>query len=449
MTYKILKFIFRIALKIYFRKIKINYLNELPTNQPILFVSNHQSSFMDALLIAAMLDRPLNFMSRGESFNTPLKRWIFKQFNMNPIYRKEHSPDLISKNQSLIQGFQRLLLKKHSVLIFPEGISHNEPRLYPIKTGAARVILGAQVLADHDIFLVPIGLNYENPHCFRSKVLINFGKSVKLEAYNIVFSKNERKAVQLLTDRIGFELEQLTLTIENDELNNLVPVIQSIYEAELIRESPIALPKEKKAFHIRKDLIQGMHFFEKCFPKRSKRIKKSLQEYEQLLLNYRIKGNWLDANFNKASQIQIIRNIFFYLAGLPVFLYGLINHLGIFKLPPLIAESIIKRPDFRGSLTLSFGVMCFVFFYSLQISLVALMTKSFVWTLVYSISLPLTGSFVIYYFRKLRKDKEILDFKWSMKNNSEILQTLIKYREQILQQLRLARQDYLAFTRKV
>jgi hypothetical protein len=368
---------------------------------------------------------------------------------MNPIFRKEHSPNLTNKNLALIEGFQRLLLNKHSILIFPEGISHTEPRLYPIKTGAARVLLGAQALASHEILLVPIGLNYENPHRFRSKVLVNIGKSIDLEAYNIVYAKNERMAIQLITDRIGFELEQLTLNIENDELNNLVPMIQSIYEAELIRESPIVLSKEKKAFHIRKDLIQGMQFFEKCFPKRSKSIKGSLQEYEQMLLNYKIKDNWLDVHFQKPSQMQLLKKLFFYLVGLPIFFYGLINHLGVFKLPPLIAESIIKRPDFRGSLTLSFGVLCFVIFYSLQISLVALMTKSFLWTLAYAISLPLTGSFVIYFLRKLRKDREIVEFKRCLKSNHQILQTLKRYREQILQQLRLARQDYLTFTRKV
>jgi glycerol-3-phosphate O-acyltransferase / dihydroxyacetone phosphate acyltransferase len=449
MIYDLLKSVFRIALKLYFRKIKVNFAENLPTDKPILFVSNHQSSFMDAILITCMLKRQLHFMSRGESFNTPLKRYIFRQFNMNPIYRKEHSPKLTSKNSALIEGFQRLLLNKHSILIFPEGISHVEPRLFPIKKGAARVILGAQALANHEILLVPIGLNYENPHRFRRKVLVNFGNAIGLKKYNNIYCENERLAVDQLSKRIKYELEELMLNVENEELNRFVPVLQTIYEKELIEKSPIELPKEKKAFRIRKDIIQGMHFFEKTFPLRARRIKEGLLDYQQLLSNHKINDKWLEPKFQKSSQKKPLTNIFFYLIGLPIFLYGFINHLAILKLPPLIVERVIKRPDFRGSLLLSFGVLCFVGFYVFQIILFGWVSKSLAWTLVYALTLPFSGWFSLYYFRKFWKLKERLEFNRHLKNNGQMLDYLTDKREQLLHQLRLARQAFLAFSEKV
>jgi hypothetical protein len=264
-----------------------------------------------------------------------------------------------------------------------------------------------------------------------------------------MYAKNERNAVRMLTERIGFELKQLTLIIEHEELKSFVPVIQALYEKELIEQSPIELPKEKKAFQIRKDIIQGMHFFDHYFPVRSKRIKKSLDEYHQLLLSFKIKDKWLDSNFQKSYRPLSLSKTLFYLGGLPVFLYGLINHLGILKLTPLIVGRIIKRPDFKGSLLLSYGVLCFFFFYGLQISLFAWLTSSVIWTLVYIISLPLTGSFVMHYVHKLAKDKDALEFNRYLKNNHQILKSLKDYREHLLDQLRLARQDYLTFSKKV
>ncbi|MFT5165072.1 MAG: glycerol-3-phosphate O-acyltransferase/dihydroxyacetone phosphate acyltransferase [Saprospiraceae bacterium] len=445
MIYHTLLIIFRFALRLYFRKIKVNFEAKLPMDKPILFVSNHQSSFMDAILIGTLTKCPLQFMSRGESFNTPLKRWIFKQFNMNPIYRKEHSPELLSKNSALIEGFQRLLLNKHSILIFPEGISHVESRIYPIKSGAARVILGAQATSAHEILLVPIGLNYENPHRFHSEVLVNVGQSVEMEEYNQLYKKDERRAVRLLTERIKFELDRLTLNVTNEDLENLFPVIQSLYETELIEQSPIALSKDKKTFRIRKDIIAGMHFITEKFPDRAKRIRESLCDYQQLLRQYNINDKWLSTEFQKSSRQWSGRNILFYLAGLPISIYGLITHLWIIKLPPLMVEKIIKRPDFKGSLLLSFGVLCFVLFYILQISLFAWIMASFFWTLIFSLSLPLSGAFLLRYIRKFWQDKDILEFKAYLKNDWQMLEHLNENRQQLLHQLRLARQDYMAF----
>ena len=267
MIYEFLKVIFRIAFKLYFREVVINHYQEFPADKPILFVSNHRSSFMDALLIGACLKRQLHFMTRGESFNTPLKRWLFKQFNMHPIYRKEHSPGLTAKNQSLISGFQQLILNNHSVLIFPEGISHVEPKLYPIKTGAARVVLTNQTLASHEFLVVPIGLNYENPHRFRTKVLINFGKAIELEPYFKKYRENEKEAVSMLTDKIRIELEQMALNIEDEELEDFVPVVRSLYEKELIQKSPNYFTKRTenvsnpKRYHSRHALYRNEFSF--------------------------------------------------------------------------------------------------------------------------------------------------------------------------------------------
>jgi len=443
MIYQILKIIFRVALKLYFRKININFYEEFPKGKSILFVANHPSSFMDALLIAAFIKRPLHFMSRGESFNSPWKRWIFSYFNMHPIYRKEHSPGLVSKNTSLINGFQQLLLSKHSILIFPEGISHVEPWLYPLKTGAARVILGAEENDSEEILLVPIGLNYENPHRFRSKVIANFGKAIDLAKYRKEYSQNKRKAVHQLTEKIKSELENLIFNIENEELHKFVPVVQSLYERELVQNSPITLPKEKKRFRIRKDIILGMHFFEKKFPSRSKHIKKGLREYQKMLKFNSVKDNWLDSKYPYFARFKPIYTVLYYVLGFPLFLYGLINHLGPMIMPRFIVKAIIKRPDFRGSLLLAFGALCFLIFYMLQFSLLISLTGSVFWAIIYLISLPITGCFALYYFRDFLRDKDMIMFKIFLQKDQNLLAYLKSYREQLLQQLRAARTEYL------
>lgn len=66
---------------------------------------------------------------------------------------------------------------KESVLIFPEGASHDQTKLIPLKQGIAVSALGAmKKYPGLKVKLVPCGLKYFKPHQFRSKAIIEFGE---------------------------------------------------------------------------------------------------------------------------------------------------------------------------------------------------------------------------------------------------------------------------------
>ncbi len=66
-----------------------------------------------------------------------------------------------------------------AVLIFPEGTSEHVPRLLPLKTGVARIALGAEARrkaagAPQDVALVPVSVRYDDPTSFRSRARVRF-----------------------------------------------------------------------------------------------------------------------------------------------------------------------------------------------------------------------------------------------------------------------------------
>src|SRR5437867_10252746 len=65
-----------------------------------------------------------------------------------------------------------------AIAIFPEGASHSEPKLRPLKTGAARIALGAAAAlsAAPPVRIVPAGLYYRAKRTFRSAALLYFGE---------------------------------------------------------------------------------------------------------------------------------------------------------------------------------------------------------------------------------------------------------------------------------
>jgi hypothetical protein len=67
------------------------------------------------------------------------------------------------------------------VAIFPEGTTHDRPRLDPIKTGAARIALGARAAGADRLTIVPVGLSFPDKVALRSSALVQFGHPIDLD----------------------------------------------------------------------------------------------------------------------------------------------------------------------------------------------------------------------------------------------------------------------------
>ena len=69
--------------------------------------------------------------------------------------------------------------------------------MLPIKTGVAIIALGAEAKYNFelDLSIVPIGLNYSNPHNFKSDVFVNIGKPIKVSDYKDIYLKDPKEGV--------------------------------------------------------------------------------------------------------------------------------------------------------------------------------------------------------------------------------------------------------------
>jgi glycerol-3-phosphate O-acyltransferase/dihydroxyacetone phosphate acyltransferase len=60
--------------------------------------------------------------------------------------------------------------------IFPEGGSHDNTDLLPLKVGVASIAFGVLDKFDVNVPIVPVGLNYFRGHRFRGRVVVEFGR---------------------------------------------------------------------------------------------------------------------------------------------------------------------------------------------------------------------------------------------------------------------------------
>src|SRR5688500_15855219 len=136
-----------------------------------------------------------------------------------PVYRRQDEGEDVSKNQETFVAARKLLARGGTIGICPEGVSHNEPGLRPIKTGAARISLAAVATGEvSNLKIVPAGLYYTSKTSFRSDALLYFGIPIDVEPVTLEPDGSPpREAVRELSNKIEKALREVILDAKHEE----------------------------------------------------------------------------------------------------------------------------------------------------------------------------------------------------------------------------------------
>ena len=131
-----------------------------------------------------------------------------------PVHKPEdhNSP---TSNDEMFASCYGALDDAGNILIFPEGVTRNEPSIATVKTGAARIAIGARAHGVAGIQIVPLGIHYEDKAALRSRVFINVGVPLDLDELiaeqtpaGTEVAASNRAAVDALTDDIDVALRR-------------------------------------------------------------------------------------------------------------------------------------------------------------------------------------------------------------------------------------------------
>ena len=219
----------RAAAFVYYR---IRYAREaIPVAGPVLLVANHPNSLLDPMLVVAAAGRPVRFLAKAPLFRDPKTAWLVQAAGAIPVYRRTDDPAEVGKNVDAFEAVYAELARGAAVGIFPEGLSHSEPALAPLRTGAARMALGAAALTRVPVHIVPVGLVFRQKDVFRSEALAVTGAPV---AWDDLAPRgmDDAEAVRDLTARIAVALAGVTLNLEQWADRPLVECAVRIWETE-------------------------------------------------------------------------------------------------------------------------------------------------------------------------------------------------------------------------
>ncbi|MFV8756693.1 lysophospholipid acyltransferase family protein [Nannocystaceae bacterium ST9] len=220
----------RLLLRIFFRRIEVVGGERVPDAGPVLYVLNHPNGLLDPLFILCLSPRPVTFLAKAPLFHTFLIKHFVRAFECLPVYRAVDGEDP-SKNRASIEASIAGLGKGRALALFPEGKSHSEPWIEPLKTGAARIALSASASSE-PVRIVPVGLDYSAKTTFRSHALLIYGEPIVTPKIDLDAEyRPPEDAAEELTEAIADALARVTLQAREAEAITLARDARRIWAA--------------------------------------------------------------------------------------------------------------------------------------------------------------------------------------------------------------------------
>lgn len=445
MIYRILKTLMRLSVNFFYRKIEISNSHLTKINTPVLIAANHPSTFMDPIIIAVNLKRKVYFLAKASVFNSSFSKWLLPKFNMIPVYRQQDNPELVHKNKETFIKCYEHLAQNHGVLIFPEGSSITERKLRKIKTGAARIALGAEAENNFTLGLsiLPVGINYSDAHRFRSKVFINIHEPIHLKNYRDKYYEDAANCARELTEELKNALEKHIIAIEEDKLDELIKNIEIIYKRKISKELNINTKNEAENFELTKNLINAVKYFNETDPQKIETVKNKIDFYlnnvnrigisEHLIHHPEENESYFMGNF------KILLGLLF---GLPLFAYGFIINIIPFRIPFIAVKLFVKEDQYRGAVGMVTGTFSFLLFYTIAAIFIQSTFNNYLITTICLLSFPFAGLFSFTYHLMFLKLKSKLKLTSLFFSKQTMIANLILLRKEIIEDLDKAKAEY-------
>ncbi len=184
-------------------------------NGPLLLAVNHPSSFLDAIILDILFDKPIWSLARGDVFKKPFYIKLLTKLKILPVYRTSEGVENLEANYQTFDFCKDIFQKNGIVLMFSEGKCINEWHLRPLKKGTARLAVNSWQQGI-DVKVLPVGINYSSFRKFGKNIFLNFGNIISKE--EILLHDTDGKRHLSFNDKLKAELEQLVYEIPANDI---------------------------------------------------------------------------------------------------------------------------------------------------------------------------------------------------------------------------------------
>ena len=342
---RVIRSALRVILRVFFPRIEVAGLERVPDRGPVMYAANHPNGLIDPLFLLCLSPRPVSFLAKAPLFKTPVISWFVKAMGSIPVYRRQDGGFDPAKNRTTFERARAILSSGGVIAIFPEGASHGDPKLRPLKTGAARIALGAGSIQgdEQSLLIVPLGIYYTAKGIFRSSALLYFGEPISVDPIPPrEDGEPPAAAVHALTDRIERALSDVTLQADEHEALALVARAEEVFSSEDATSDERLVEK----FELRRRFMAGYSTLRDKSPQRLAAILEKIDRFEAEVRDAGVDPKTLQPrSASSARGAQAILDALALLILLPFAVVGTIVNYPVYRLVGAVTTRLSRNDD--------------------------------------------------------------------------------------------------------
>ena len=323
MGYRLVRGFIRLLLRLFYRRVDVIGAERLPAAGPLIIAANHHNSLVDPMLIIASFPRRITVLANAPLFRHPLIGPFLHAVGALPVNRRAEAGDDPRKNEAMFAAAIAHLRGGGAILIFPEGRTQPVPTLLPLRTGTARLLLGARGQGAC-VTLLPVGLVFETPGTFReASALIAVGTPVVTDDCVAGYPAEPEAMVRRLTERLAAAIRAEIIEAEDRHTLELVAALERAWRED--RGGGHADAEASLAW--RRDVIRAARALAERAPDRVADFRRRLERYRARLSESGLSDAELGRPYTAAIVGRwIVVNATALMITLPLALWGLVSH---------------------------------------------------------------------------------------------------------------------------
>ena len=423
MLYPTLRLIAGVALRWYYREVTIVGAERVPDTGPVILAVNHPNALVDALVVGWLVPRRIRITAKAVLFDQPALGAFLRAMGVIPLRRASDelakrrreagrataAPDAGLDPRRNVEAFDAILEALDdgaAILIFPEGKSHDDSALAPLKTGPARIALTArEANRAPGLRIVPVGLVFESKEAPRSRVAAVVGESIRMHEWQA--PPGSARPAEALTDEIARRLRDVTLSAPTPERLEQVQRVARLVTAILAPAAPPVGADQSLGgeYAVAARVARGLDTLPSLPPDLRQRATRALAEVEAFGRDLQSAGV---AETDAAISLRkrhgarfVAREVALLMLAGPVAVWGRITHWIPFRLARRAALRDVTARDQPAMRTIVWGLALTLVSYVVQVAIVWTLLGGWA-ALVHLIVLPIAADVDLRYADRLR-----------------------------------------------
>lgn len=170
----------------------------IPADGAVILAPNHCNTLMDALVVLQADRGPSSYGARADLFKKPMMASALRWLRILPLARARDGREAVAGNEEIFDEVVECLDHDVPFCMFSEGTHRTKHSLLPLKKGIWRVATRAAAKLDKPVYVVPVGIDYDDYFKYMKEARVTFGKPIRVYP-----DTDQQELLHTLHDRIA------------------------------------------------------------------------------------------------------------------------------------------------------------------------------------------------------------------------------------------------------